>query len=185
MIQSIKKSIAETVQAIKDISWLKVAYQVVSLFLVICSALIIWKTLIVVTQSDSPVVVVLSGSMEPGFYRGDLLFLTMNPNEPYRVGDIVVFKIEGRDIPIVHRILRLHEKPDGSVDMLTKGDANNVDDRGLYARGQLWLNSKHIVGRAKGFMPYVGMLTIVMNDYPYLKFALIGVLGLLVLLNKD
>jgi signal peptidase len=31
----------------------------------------------------------------------------------------------------------------------------------------------------------VGMVTIVMNDYPYLKYALIGVLGLLVLTNKD
>ena len=33
------------------------------------SALIIWKGLIVVTGSESPVVVVLSGSMEPGFKR--------------------------------------------------------------------------------------------------------------------
>ena len=29
----------------------------------------------VATNSQSPVVVVLSGSMEPGFYRGDILFL--------------------------------------------------------------------------------------------------------------
>ena len=30
----------------------------------------------VVTGSESPIVVVLSGSMEPAFQRGDLLFLT-------------------------------------------------------------------------------------------------------------
>lgn len=29
------------------------------------------------------------------------------------------------------------------------------------------------------------MITILMNDYPYLKFALIGVLGLLVITNKE
>ena len=51
-----------------------------------------------------------SGSMEPAFHRGDLLFLTNYQEDPIRVGEIVVFKIEGRDIPIVHRVLRLHEK---------------------------------------------------------------------------
>ena len=48
--------------------------------------------------------------MEPAFYRGDLLLLTNHREEPIRVGEIVVFKIEGRDIPIVHRVLKVHEK---------------------------------------------------------------------------
>lgn len=48
--------------------------------------------------------------MEPAFYRGDLLLLTHDVNEPIRVGDIIVFKIEGREIPIVHRVLKVHEK---------------------------------------------------------------------------
>jgi signal peptidase len=41
--------------------------------------------------------------MEPAFHRG-------TTDEPIRVGEIVVFKIEGRDIPIVHRVLKVHEK---------------------------------------------------------------------------
>lgn len=48
--------------------------------------------------------------MEPAFHRGDLLFLTNIREDPLKVGDIVVFKIEGREIPIVHRVLKLHEK---------------------------------------------------------------------------
>lgn len=48
--------------------------------------------------------------MEPAFHRGDLLFLTNYKEDPIRVGDIVVFKIKGRDIPIVHRVITLHEK---------------------------------------------------------------------------
>lgn len=48
--------------------------------------------------------------MEPAFHRGDLLFLTNNKEEPIRAGEIVVFKVQGRDIPIVHRVLKLHEK---------------------------------------------------------------------------
>lgn len=55
-----------------------------------------------------------SGSMEPAFQRGDILFLH-NLDDPIRVGEIVVFKIKDRDIPIVHRVLKVHEKADGKV----------------------------------------------------------------------
>ena len=63
---------------------------------------------------------VLSGSMEPGFYRGDILFLHMG-HQPIRVGEVVVFNIDERDIPIVHRVIKVHERqPGGEVDLLTK-----------------------------------------------------------------
>lgn len=39
------------------------------------------SSLSVVTDSPSPIVVVLSGSMEPAFQRGDLLFLCTRPPE--------------------------------------------------------------------------------------------------------
>ena len=124
--------------------------------------------------------------MQHGFHRGDILFLTNYREDPIHVGDIVVFKVEGRDIPIVHRVLKLHEKDDGSVKILTKGDNNSVDDRGLYAHGQLWLQKKDIVGRVRGywsmslinliltlsfhsFVPYVGIVTILITDYPKFK----------------
>ncbi|PKU63233.1 Putative ubiquitin-like-specific protease 1B [Dendrobium catenatum] len=61
--------------------------------MIVTSALIIWKGLMCVTGSESPVVVVLSGSMEPGFKRGDILFLHMS-KEPIRAGEIVVFNID-------------------------------------------------------------------------------------------
>jgi len=61
------------------------------------------------------VVVVLSGSMEPAFYRGDILFLNMG-QKPFRAGEVVVFNINGRDIPIVHRIIKVHEKEPGAED---------------------------------------------------------------------
>lgn len=101
-------------------------------------------------------------------------------------------------------------RPDGTVDYLTKGDNNNLDDRQLYNPGQEWLNRHHVIGKAKGsvffpptfgssnkqtldrcclelfrFLPYVGIVTIMMNDYPYMKFILIGVLGLFVIANRE
>lgn len=153
--------------------------------MIVSSALMIWKGLMVVTGSESPIVVVLSGSMEPAFHRGDLLLLTNYREEPVRVGEIVVFKVEGRDIPIVHRVIKVHEKNNSTVKFLTKGDNNSVDDRGLYAPGQMWLSKKDIVGRAKGFLPYVGMVTILMNEYPNLKYAILGILAIYVLLHRE
>eukprot|EP00010_Vexillifera_abyssalis_P004521 CAMPEP_0201557566 /NCGR_PEP_ID=MMETSP0173_2-20130828/62549_1 /ASSEMBLY_ACC=CAM_ASM_000268 /TAXON_ID=218659 /ORGANISM="Vexillifera sp., Strain DIVA3 564/2" /LENGTH=136 /DNA_ID=CAMNT_0047970471 /DNA_START=1075 /DNA_END=1482 /DNA_ORIENTATION=+ len=132
------------------------------------------------TGSESPIVVVLSGSMEPAFYRGDLLFLTQHDG-PFEIGDVVVFKLPERDIPIVHRIIQLVERKDGDYDILTKGDNNQADDRGLYDPGMNWLNRQHIIGRARGFCPYIGMITIIMNDHPYVKYLVIGLLGLFVI----
>ncbi|CAK8688078.1 unnamed protein product [Clavelina lepadiformis] len=163
----------------------QVYFQVLNFAMIISSALMIWKGLMVTTGSESPIVVVLSGSMEPAFYRGDLLFLTNYRADPVRAGEIVVFKIEGREIPIVHRVIKLHEKADGKVKFLTKGDNNEVDDRGLYKPGQLWVERDHVVGRARGFVPYVGIVTILMNDYPKLKYAVLGLLGLFVLIHRE
>lgn len=62
-------------------------------------------------------------------------------------------------------------RENGTVKFLTKGDNNSVDDRGLYAPGQLWLTKNDIVGRARGVLPYVGMITIYMNEYPNFKVS--------------
>jgi signal peptidase len=181
--------VEEQVKALKDLWGNKrqLAFQGLNLAMIVFSALMIWKSLIVYTKSESPVVVVLSGSMEPAFQRGDILFLNNN-DAPFQAGEIVVFKIEGRDIPIVHRILTVHDGPDTlghGTRYLTKGDHNHIDDRGLYKPGQMWLERKHILGRARGALPYVGMVTIILNDYPALKYVLVSVMGLFVLTNKD
>ncbi|WZZ47554.1 hypothetical protein YC2023_043813 [Brassica napus] len=172
--------VGETVDSIKSIQIRQLLTQAISLGMIVTSALIIWKALICVTGSDSPVVVVLSESMEPGFQRGDILFLHMS-KDPIRAGEIVVFNID-----VI--TLQVHERENtGEVDVLTKGagDNNPEDDRLLYAKGQLWLNRHHIMGRAVGFLSYVGWVTIIMTEKPIIKYILIGTLGLLVISSKD
>ena len=180
------------------LSCVQFAHQVLSLALIVCSALMIWKGLIVYTGSESPVVVVLSGSMEPAFYRGDILFLTQSDSD-FLIGDIVVFKVAGKDIPIVHRVHEIHNRPpytdvvgsigvryNASVELLTKGDNNSVHDSwGIYNPGQMWLGREDIMGRAVGFLPYCGMVTIWLTDYPVVKYVLLGVMGLFVIFAKD
>ncbi|EXB53738.1 Signal peptidase complex catalytic subunit SEC11C [Morus notabilis] len=159
----------ETLDSIKSIQIRQTLSQIVILGLIVSSALVIWKGLMCITGSESPVVVVLSESMEPGFARGDILFLRMS-EDPIRAGEIIVFNVEGHPISIVHRVIKVHEREDsGEVYVLTKGDNNDVDDRMLYAPGQKWLERQHIMGRAVGFLPYVGWLTIIMTEKPIIK----------------
>ncbi|KAJ2552245.1 Signal peptidase complex catalytic subunit [Coemansia sp. RSA 1933] len=152
---------------------------------VLTSAFMIWKGLSLFTNSESPVVVVLSGSMKPAYDRGDILFLH-NGYSPIEVGEVVVYKLDDKPIPIVHRVMKVHTKSEsGEQYLLTKGDNNNADDRGLYNPGQMWIQRGEIIGRVKGFVPYAGMGTIWMNDYPYLKTVLLGTLCILSLFSND
>ena len=48
--------------------------------------------------------------------------------------------------------------------LLTKGDNNPADDIELY-RGLEWLGRKHVVGVVRGYVPYVGYVTIAMVGY--------------------
>ncbi|KAN0063581.1 Signal peptidase complex catalytic subunit [Thecaphora frezii] len=157
--------------------------QAVNFLTVISTALAMWKGLSVLTNTESPVVVVLSGSMEPAFYRGDLLFLSM-PDSKLEVGDIPVFKVPGAHIPIVHRVLEAHDLSDGEQLLLTKGDNNEADDIALY-NGARWMKRKNVVGKVRGYMPYVGYVTIALNDYPKLKYLLLGGMGLSLLFQKE
>ena len=84
--------------------------QVLNFALVLSTAFMLWKTLSVVADSPSPIVVVLSGSMEPAFQRGDLLFL-WNRDKTAEVGEIVVYNVKGKNIPIVHRVVRKFDSP--------------------------------------------------------------------------
>ena len=241
--------VSDVLNAIASMNYRQLTLQLLSLTLIVTSALMIWKSLCLYTHSESPVVVVLSGSMEPAFKRGDILFLSLNKkkgsrknsteNEEYdeertRVGEIIVFSIDGRDIPIVHRVIKSHFHPSSSSfaaaaaaekdkyedvathrgggassssssdrsddrsgnesvsssssfkhEMLTKGDNNYMDDIGLYAPGQKWLNEKHVMGRTVGYLPHVGKATILMNDHPMIKYGLILILGLLVISGKE
>jgi hypothetical protein len=60
-----------------------------------------------------------------------------------------VFRSVSSGVPAVSQLL------------LTKGDNNHIDDLELY-NGLEWLERKHVVGKVRGFLPYVGYVTIAM-----------------------
>ncbi|XP_022433682.1 signal peptidase complex catalytic subunit SEC11A-like [Delphinapterus leucas] len=126
-------------------------YQVLNFGKTVSSAPVPCKGLTVITGRESPVAVVLGGSTERAFHRGDFLFLASRAEDhPVGVEETVVFRIEGREVPIVHRVLKIHEKQNGPVKFLTKGGNSVVDARGLYKQGQHWLEKNDVVRTARG-----------------------------------
>ena len=125
---------------------------------------------------------IFSGSMEPGYYRGDILFLTNYDTIP-SVGDIVVYQMKKGDIPIVHRVISVQEKGADDFNILTKGDNNEVNDRGIY-RTINWLNKKHIVGRVRASIPFLGMATILLTEDDRVKYTVLGIAIILILMTR-
>ncbi|ERT01056.1 signal peptidase protein, endoplasmic reticulum-type [Sporothrix schenckii 1099-18] len=163
----------------------QLATQLLNFGMILSTAFMIWKGLCVATDSSSPIVVVLSGSMEPAFQRGDLLLLwNRNLFQESGVGEVVVYNVDGKDIPIVHRIVRKFGTGP-TAKLLTKGDNNVADDTDLYARKQDYLERKDIVGSVVGFVPFVGYVTIMLTEHPWLKTVMLGIMGLAVVLQRE
>jgi len=79
--------------------------------------------------------VVVSGSMEPAFYRGDIVavekadFLGIHEFNPkdVKVGDIVVYDAAWFDQPVIHRVINITEI-NGTTVYVIKGDNNDRVD---------------------------------------------------------
>ncbi|CUP48907.1 Signal peptidase I W [Turicibacter sanguinis] len=86
---------------------------------------------------------VLSGSMEPKFYPGDIVVAKHKNKTDIQVGDIVTYK-DNDGVIITHRIIE--EIPEGYI---TKGDNNNVEDAEI-------LTKDNIIGEVKFSIPKLG-----------------------------
>ena len=91
--------------------------------------------LVIVLVASQHLNVVVSGSMEPAFYRGDIVLVEksdffgiheFNP-EDVKVGDVVVYDAAWFDQPVIHRIINMTEI-NGTKLFVIKGDNNNNPD---------------------------------------------------------
>ncbi|MBQ9318223.1 MAG: signal peptidase I [Bacilli bacterium] len=99
--------------------------------------------------------VVLSGSMEPTFKTGGIIYYKHALPEEIKVGDIITFR--NGDIFVSHRVNSI-------VDNLyeTKGDANNTPDA-------IKVKYSDIVGKDADFcIPYIGYYIKYINEHMYL-----------------
>lgn len=86
---------------------------------------------------------VLSGSMEPKFYPGDIVIIKHKNKINLQVNDIATYR-DNDGVIITHRIVE--QTNEGYI---TKGDNNNVEDAGI-------LKEDNIIGEFKCSIPKVG-----------------------------
>jgi signal peptidase I len=51
--------------------------------------------------------------MAPEMDTGSIAFVENFPSDEFNVGDIVIYKLPGRSVPIIHRIIRVVNKYGG------------------------------------------------------------------------
>lgn len=97
--------------------------------------------------------VVLSGSMEPTYKVGALIFVKDVEPSSLEIGDNVTFTLNETKTVITHRIIDLDKE---AKTMITKGDNNNVED------GEQSISN--VVGKAMDFsIPILGYLMTYLN----------------------
>ncbi|GMM52127.1 signal peptidase complex catalytic subunit [Starmerella bacillaris] len=159
--------------------------QLLSVCMMFVSGYMMYQSAGVIANSASPAVVVLSGSMEPAFQRGDILFLWNNERN-VNIGDVVVYDTGSRTIPIVHRVVHEHHNANKQL-LLTKGDNNERNDIGLYENGRIYLDRQRDItgGVVKGYVPKLGYITILLAENPKFKILFLGGMLLLHLMSGD
>ena len=91
--------------------------------------------LIIVLIAAQHLSVVVSGSMEPTFYRGDIVVLEKADffgihefdSENLEIGDVVVYDAIWYDEPVIHRVINITEI-NGTTMYVIKGDNNDSPD---------------------------------------------------------
>ena len=110
--------------------------------------------------------VVVSESMEPVFYRGDIViiektnFLGINEFNPENVniGDIVVYNAEWYPNPVIHRVIN-KTNINGTNYFTIKGDNNEVPDPYLVEPSQI-TDRVLTIGEHPLIIPKIGYITI-------------------------
>lgn len=164
----------------------KIIIGVVLIIFAFSGSFLIYFIMQIALNTNTPMVVVVSGSMEPNLLRGDLLFLKgKNPATiksgtiEGKEGDIIVFDartlpdwINPPGDPIVHRVI--DKTYDNGWLFRTKGDANPTPDGG-------WVPESRILGVVCGRIPYIGWVKILLTDSGLLIPLLVIVSALLII----
>ncbi|OTB18160.1 hypothetical protein K445DRAFT_243808 [Daldinia sp. EC12] len=148
---------------------------------VVSMLFMLWKGLSVYTNSPCPIHVVVSDSMAPAFKRGDIIIISNVENE-IQIGDIPVVWFSEAPLPMVHRAIKIvwGTRPGNNETeqlILTKGDNNEMDDVALYPGIRKYVYREEVIGVVRGYVSYVGWITILLNETPYLKVGLLASLA--------
>lgn len=109
---------------------------------------------------------VLSGSMEPAYHTGSLIYVKSVDYRELRVGDPITFLLS-EDTIATHRIVEIvpdEEEPE-TLRYRTKGDANETEDGGL-------VHYKNVIGSPVFTIPHLGFVASYIQNPPGTYYAL-------------
>jgi len=104
-------------------------------------------------HTDSPLMVVSSGSMVPVLNVGDIIIVRGVDPQAISVGTIIIFHSPYEyDMPIVHRVVAV-VNDGGSLFFQTKGDHNEIQDG--------WkVPAENLIGVYVVKIPYIGLISL-------------------------
>jgi len=180
-MSKIKKLNAEKEK--KPVSRKKIIIAAVMISIAFFGSFLVYFILQISFNTETPIVVVISGSMEPQIHKGDLLFVMGIDPEDIKSGtivdkdgDIIVFNAQWSSAPldpIVHRVINKYQE-DGKWYFETKGDANFLPD-------QERTSEDDVIGVVVGGIPYIGWVKIFLTESGLLIPLLVIISALLII----
>jgi len=134
-----------------------IIYILITVYLVVCIPMIFGHT----------PVVVLSGSMEPTYKVGSVIYYKKISEKELKEEDVITFNIDNKTIS--HRIVSIDN---GLIE--TKGDANNTSD----VHKIRYKNIKGKVGKIS--IPYIGYYIKIVND----NLTLVVIVTVIILVSE-
>lgn len=156
----------------------KIAWNIITWLLVILCVLLAFALVGVRLFGIEPYIV-LSGSMEPEYHVGSVIYLSSPDGydskevilEEVKVGDPITYKVDGLDEACTHRVIEIDE---ANECFYTQGDANDTAD------GKA-VPFKNLLGKPIFHIPKLGFLADHLNQ-PYGKMIVISAVCILLLL---
>ena len=116
-----------------------------------------------------------TASMRPAFPPGSVVVVTEAPASTLKQGDVITFHVPDDDRRVVtHRVMSVRQV-DGTIRVITKGDANNADD----PWGEFAIKGDS-VWKARGAVPFVGQVLATLRQ-PHVQLVMTKGLPLVLL----
>lgn len=119
---------------------------------------------------------VLSGSMEPTYHTGSLIYVKDADPFTLEAGDVITFMLDENTVA-THRITEVvpDENDTSVVRFRTKGDANDAEDGSL-------VHYKNVIGTPVFTIPHMGYIANYIQNPPGMYIAITGAVVLVILL---
>ena len=149
----------------------KIWNAITTLLVVVVSILSL--SIVVPKVMNIPMYIVLSGSMEPAYHVGSIVYL--KEVETVEVGDVITYRLN--NTTVTHRVIEIMNS-DNDISYVTKGDSNDSRDNSPVSHSQ-------VIGKVFFTIPYLGFVLSYIQQPPglYVGIALIISVILMVFLS--